>query len=302
MPTTRAAPGGGLAMAIGAYIMWGLLPLYLVLTQGIPALEFVGWRIVFTLPVCLLFIAPRGQRRDFVAALRNPRVLGPLTLSALLIGGNWLVSVVAIQRGQIFAVSLGYYINPLVNILLGTLFLRERLSRLQWVAVALATIGVTLLAWEARGTLAITLALAFSFAFYGLVRKLAPVGALAGLTIETALLLPAGIGIVAAYAAGPQLSGFGHALEPTLVLAASGVVTAVPLLLFAAAARRMDYSVLAFVQFIAPTLSFILGLTVFEAPLRPAQLACFVAIWTAIALFVWDLWARRPRSARQLPA
>jgi chloramphenicol-sensitive protein RarD len=286
----------GLPMAVAAYVMWGLLPLYLILARDIPAIEFVGWRVVFTLPVCLLIVAFRRQAADVIAALRNPRVLGLLAISALLIGGNWLVYVVAIQQGQIFAASLGYYINPLVNVLLGTLFLGERLSRLQWLAVALAGAGVALLAWEARDMLVITLALAFSFAFYGLVRKVAPVGALPGLTIETALLLVPAIAIIAFYTAGPAQSSFGYGLQPSLVLAASGVVTAVPLLLFAVAARRMDYSSLGFVQFIAPTIVFIVGLTAFDAPLRAAQLACFVAIWTAIALFVWDLWARRERA------
>lgn len=289
----------GLPHAVSAYLIWGLLPLYLRFMQSVPVFEFVGWRLIFTLPVCLAIVALRRQGREVLAALGNARTLGLLLTSALLIGGNWLLYVSAIQTGHVFASSLGYYINPLMNVLAGTVFLGERLNRRQWIAVAIAAAGVSLLAWDAREMLGIALALAVSFSGYGLVRRFAPVASLPGLTIETMLLLLPAIGIIVAYGAGPAQGSFGHDLKPSLVLAASGVVTAVPLLMFAVAARRMDYSTLGFVQFIAPTIAFILGLTVFEAPLLPAQLACFVAIWAAIAIFVWDLWMRR---SRQLPA
>ena len=280
-------------MAVGAYLIWGFLPLYLMLVRAVPPFEFVGWRIIFTLPLCLLFITLRRQTGDLLAALRNPAVMVRLAVSSVLIGVNWLIYIAAIQAGHVFAASLGYYINPLVNVLAGTLFLREKLSVRQWVAVALATAGVSLLAWDAREMLWISLSLAVSFSAYGLVRKLTPVGSLPGLTIESGVLLLPAIAVAAYYAGLPAGSAFGRDPGSSLLLVLGGVLTAVPLLLFAIAARRMDYSTLGFVQFIAPTIVFLLGLFVFHEPLRQVQLACFVAIWCAIAIFVWDLLTRR---------
>jgi chloramphenicol-sensitive protein RarD len=283
-------------MALGAYLIWGLLPLYLQLVRDVPPFEFVGWRIVFTVPLCLMFIAFRKQFGDLVTALRNPRTMLFLVFSALLVGTNWLVYIAAIQAGHVLASSLGYYINPLVNVLLATLFLRERLSPLQWLAVGVAALGVSLLAWNSRDMLWISLTLAVTFSAYGLVRKLVPVGSLPGLTIESAVLLLPAIGLIAWQAGGPAQSAVGHDLGKSLLVALSGVLTAVPLLLFAVAARRMDYSTLGFVQFLSPTLVFVLGLTVFGEPLKPVQFACFVLIWAAVALFVWDMLARRRAS------
>ncbi|MET0373366.1 MAG: EamA family transporter RarD [Rhizorhabdus sp.] len=294
-----AAPArpNGLPLAVVAYTIWGFLPLYLALVRQVPALEFVAWRVIFTLPLCLAIVAWRGQRAELAAALRNGRVLRLLLLSSLLIGANWVIYVAAVNGGHIYAASLGYYINPLINVLLGTVFLKERLGRLQWLAVALAGAGVALLlAGGAADTLGISLALAFSFGFYGLVRKLAPVGSVPGLTIESALLLLPATAGAAWFAHSPAGSSFGADPRTSLLLIGAGVVTAVPLLLFAVAARRMDYSTLGFVQFLAPTIVFILGLTVFGEQLRPAQLGCFVLIWAAIVLFSWDLLRRRGAS------
>lgn len=283
----------GVPMALGAYLIWGLLPLYLMLVRAVPPFEFVGWRIIFTVPICLLFIALRRQFPYLRAALADRKVLRNLLLSAVLIGANWLIYIAAIQAGNIFAASLGYYINPLVNVLTGTLFLRERLSLRQWIAVALAGAGVSILVWGALDMLWISLSLALTFSLYGLVRKVTPVGSLPGLTIESFLLLLPGIGIVLWYAAGPAGSSFGKDAGSSLLIAGSGIVTAVPLLLFAIAARRMDYSTLGFFQFLAPSIVFLLGLFVFHEPLRWVQLASFIVIWAAIGLFVWDLLARR---------
>lgn len=306
-PTEAAANAAetrqsGLSQALGAYLIWGLFPLYLMLVRHVPALEFVGWRIIFTVPVCVVIVLLRRQVPDVIAALRAPRVLALLLLSALLIGGNWLTYIFAIQSGHVFAASLGYYINPLVNVLAGTLFLGERMTRIQWIAVALATAGVSFLAWDAREMLGIALVLAISFCAYGLVRKLAPVGSLPGLTIETLLLLGPAVGVLAWLARQPEGIHFGMGLALDLATACSGLVTAIPLLLFAVAARRMDYSTLGFVQFVAPTMVFLLGLFVFREPLRQVQLVCFVLIWTAIAVFVWDIVARHRRAAPIRPA
>lgn len=292
-PAASPPEPSGLPPAIAAYLIWGFLPVYLLLVKAVPPFEFVGWRIIWTLPICLVIVAARRQAADLRAALADRRSLLVLTGSALLIGTNWFVYVWAIQRGEVFAASLGYYINPLLNVLLGTLVLGERLTRAQWIAVALAAAGVTLLLGGALTTLWISLTLATSFALYGLLRKQVAVGSLPGLTIESMILLPLAVVIVAWYAMTPAGPSFGQDLALSLSIILGGVVTAVPLLLFAVAARRMDYSLLGFIQYLAPTIVFLLGLTVFQQPLKPVQLACFVLIWAALAVFAWDMFARR---------
>ena len=293
----------GLIMALGAYLVWGIMPLYLRLVHWVPPYEFIGWRIIWTLPLCLAVLALRGQVGDLLGALRRPRNVALLALSALLIAVNWTVYVIAIQSGHVFAASLGFYINPLVNVLAGTVLLGERLTRRQWQAVGLAALGVSLLAWDAREMLWISLTLAVSFCGYGLVRKLVAVESLPGLTIETLLLLIPAALTVWWFAQGPDGSAMTRGPGSAALIMAGGAITGVPLLLFAAAARRMDYSSLGMVQFCAPTLVFLLGVFVFGEPLRTVQLACFVLIWSAIAVFVWDILAqRRARLVGQAPA
>ena len=282
----------GLGAAFGAYLIWGFLPLYLILVKTVPPLEFVGWRIIWTLPLCLLIVAFRKQGPDVLRALANRKAMGWLALSATLIAVNWVVYVWAINTGKVYAASLGYYINPLVNVLLGTLVLRERLSRLQWVAVGLAAVGVSLLLGGALTTLWISLTLALSFGTYGLIRKQVPVGSLPGLTIESMLLLvPAGA-VAWHFAQTPAGSAFTRSFDMGLVIMLGGALTAFPLLLFAIAARKLPYSTMGFIQFLAPSIVFVLGLTVFEEELMPVQAACFGFIWVAAAVFAWDLVSR----------
>ncbi len=290
-------------MALGAYLIWGFLPLYLRLVHWVPPYEFIGWRIIWTLPLCVAVLALRGQMGLVIGALRHPRNVALLALSALLIAVNWTVYVIAIQSGHVFAASLGYYINPLVNVLAGTVLLGERLTRWQWVAVGLAALGVSLLAWDARDMLWISLTLAVSFSAYGLVRKLVAVESLPGLTIETLLLLIPAALTVWWFAQGPDGSAMVRSPGAAALLMAGGALTGIPLLLFAAAARRMDYSSIGMVQFCAPTIVFLLGVFVFGEPLHAVQLACFVLIWSAITVFVWDILAQhRARLLSQAPA
>ena len=296
--TRQPSSSGGLPYAVAAYFIWGFLPLFLRLLHGVPPLEFVGWRIIFTVPVCLAVLAARRSLGDLVTVLTNRRLLLLLITSSVLIGGNWLIFVSAVQNGHVFAISLGYYINPLLNVLLGTLFLGEKLGRLQWLAVALAGLGVGLLAVlgspdDALTMLGIALALALSFAGYGLVRKFTPVVSLTGLAVEVLVLVPAAIILLACASRAPVGLSFGRDSQTSMLLAISGVVTAIPLILFGSATRRLDLSTLGFVQFLSPTIAFLSGLFVFHEALRPGQLACFIVIWTAIAVFCWDLVARR---------
>ena len=295
-------PRGGLPYALGAHLVWGLLPLYLMLVRHVPAFEFVAWRVLFTLPFCLAIIALRRQGPELRAALSNPRVLGLLVLSGLLIGANWTIYVAAIQAGHVFAASLGYYLTPLLQVLAGTLLLGETLSRRQWIAVLLSGLGVALLARGALDMLGVSLALALSWSCYGLVRRFVPVGSLPGLTVETTVLALPAIGGVLWFAGTPAGSSFGQDAATSALIVAAGAITAVPLLLFAIAARRMDFSALGMVQFTSPTVVFLLGLTVFGEPLDPVKLTSFAIIWAAIALFVWDLIAARRRSADKAPA
>ncbi len=287
----------GLGAAVGAYVIWGFLPLYLILVSSVPPFEFVGWRIIWTLPLCLLIVAFRKQGGEVRRALADRQTLALLLLSATLIAINWVVYVWAIQNGQVYAASLGYYINPLVNVLLGTLLLGERLSRPQWVAVAIAGIGVSLLLAGALTTLWISLTLAMSFGTYGLIRKQVPVGSLPGLTIESAILLVPALGVAWYYAQSPAGSSFVQDIGLSLAIMLGGALTAFPLLLFAIAARKLPYSTLGFIQFLAPSIVFILGLTVFGEELNYAQAACFACIWAAAAIFIWDLWSRSRKPA-----
>lgn len=292
MDTGTRRPSG-LPYAIGVYAMWGLIPLYFKLLRDVPPLELVGWRVLFTVPVCLVLVVALRQIAHVRRALTTPRTLAALALSAALIGTNWLIYVIAIATDHVFAASLGYYINPLMNVLAGTLFLHEKLSRRQWVAVALAAIGVIVLAGGAWNTLWISMGLALSFCGYGLVRKLTPVESLPGLAVETLVLIVPALAVIAWQAGQPGGIALGQSPVRDMTLAAAGIITGVPLLLFAIAARRMSYSALGFVQFLAPTLVFLLGLFIFHEPLQTVQLFSFVMIWSAIAVFCWDMLARR---------
>lgn len=298
-PASAGSHQGGLPYALAAYGIWGFVPLFFKLLEGVPPVEVLAQRIVWSLPLCFLIMAFRRQIGDYLAALRDWRVLRMLLASSVLIAVNWLVYIHSIFTDHVLAASLGYYLNPLVNVLLGMIFLGERLSRLQGVAVAIASVGVAILLAGALDTLWISLTLAFSFGIYGLIRKTAPVGSLPGLAVETTLLMPLALTAAVYYLWIGDGRGFGADAGISLLLMAGGVVTAVPLLLFATAARRMSYAALGFVQYLAPSIVFLLGLFAFGEPLKPAQLTCFVLIWISIAVFSFDLW-RKMRADRMI--
>lgn len=283
---------GGLPLALGAHLVWGLLPLYLWLVSRIPAFEFVGWRVISSLPLCLAILAWRGQLGELKAVFSQPKTRWMLLASSALIGINWLVYVAAIQAGEVYAASIGYYVTPLLSVLAGTLFLKERLTRRQWLAVGISTLGVLLMAWEALPSLGISLALALSWTSYGFVRKLAPVNALTGLTVEVIVLLLPAVAIVTWFAHEPAGSALLWSWKDAGLIALSGVVTAVPLVLFAMAAQRLAYSTMGMIQFLSPSMVFMVGLLFFGKPLGTAQLVSFALIWAAIAVFVLDLLAR----------
>jgi chloramphenicol-sensitive protein RarD len=296
MRRTRA----GFLLGLGAYLLWGVLPLYFKLIGHVPAAEIVAHRVVWSF-VFLLGLALLWKRWGRVrSALASPKMVAILALTSLLIGANWLIWVWAVVNGHVLEGSLGYYLNPLVNVLLGVVALRERLGRAQVFAVALAAAGVAVLAAGAGSALWISLSLAGSFALYGFLRKVAPVEAIEGLLIETAILTPIALGWILWIQAEGR-SGFGIDLRTDLLLTFAGAATAIPLLLFTAAAKRLPYSTLGFLQYIAPSLQFLCAVLLFGERLTTAHIICFAAIWTALVIFASD-GIRRGRAAARARA
>lgn len=296
-PDQNAELKRGLLQALGAHAIWGALPLYMLLVASVPDVEFVAWRVLFSLPLCLLILRFAGGMGEVRTAIRDRGTMLRLVASATLIAANWVAYVYAIHEGHVLAASLGYYVTPFVMMVLGLVFLHERLNFIQWFAVVLAACGVAVLAFGAPTTLWVSAILAFSFATYGFVRKTVRAGALAGLTLETMLLAPVALATIGWYAMQPGGSALSQGWGVMLAVALGGPVTAIPLLLFASGARRLPYTMTGFVQFTAPTLIFVLGLTVFGEELDPARLVAFVAIWAAVALFVISmLRGRKPKA------
>ncbi|MCL6729029.1 EamA family transporter RarD [Sphingomonas hankyongi] len=283
----------GFIYGLSAYALWGVLPLYFKAIATIPAIDIVAHRILWSLPfLALLIWIARGSSK-IRAALASRKTLGVLSLTALLIGGNWLLYVYAVTSGHILAASFGYYLNPLANVLLGRFVLHERLNRLQWTAVAIAGAGISVLAAGALGQLWISLTLCGSFALYGLLRKIVAADAVSGLAIETALLFPIAIAwLLWRGASGAHVMG-ADAMQTSLLLVA-GIVSTTPLLLFTAAARKLAYSTLGMLQFIAPTLQFLIAVLLYGEPFTPAHAVAFAAIWVALGLYVTAL-VRAPK-------
>jgi len=285
----------GLLAALVAYGLWGFLPIYFVLVRHVGSLEVLAHRVVWAVPFGALIIQLRRQWPEVRRALTHIRMLALLAASAVLIAGNWLAYIWAVQREQIFQASLGYYINPLLFALVGVLVMGEQLRRPQGVAILLAALGVLVLTISGGRFPAIALFLGTSFTIYGLIRKKVVIGGMPGLFIETLILLPLAAGYLL-WIIGSEAAAF-RASDPllafTLILA--GPITVVPLLSFALAARRLNLSTLGMMQFIAPTIQFLIGVYYGEH-LTTAHILCFACIWTAVILFSWDAWrsSRRP--------
>jgi chloramphenicol-sensitive protein RarD len=280
----RAKVNSGVVFAAAAYTLWGFFPIYFKALKEVPAPQVLAHRIVWA----FLFLLGVLMVRHEVGTLRRlltPRILLSYFGAGVLLAINWLAYVWGVAAGFIVETSLGYFINPLVSVVLGVLFLRERLRPWQWLPVGLAAVGVAYLTLEYGRLPWLALVLALSFGLYGLLKKLAPLNALHGLTLETgSVFLPA-----LAYLVGIEIAGqgaFGHGpLSQTVLLALTGVVTAIPLLLFAGGARRVPLTMLGLLQYIAPSLQFLLGVFVYGEPFGPAQLVGFSLIWLALAIF-----------------
>jgi chloramphenicol-sensitive protein RarD len=279
------------------------MPIYFRQIATVPALDIVAHRIIWSLLVLAVLVTIARAWNEVTVAIRNRKVLLTLLGTSLLIATNWLFYVYAINNGHILAGSLGYYLNPLANILLGRFVLGEQLSRRQWAALGIAAAGVAVLAAGAGGTLWISLILCFSFASYGLVRKIIAVDSLAGLSIETSLLFPiALIWLLVGGATGRPM--FDHPSDINAYLIAAGIVSTIPLLCFTAAARRLPYSTVGMLQFLAPTLQFLLAVGLYGEHFSTAHAIAFGAIWIALALYssslIGDRRAVRAREASEL--
>ncbi|RYD49399.1 MAG: EamA family transporter RarD [Sphingomonadales bacterium] len=275
----------GLVFAVGAYAIWGVLPLYFHVLTGVPALQVLAHRVVWSVLLLAAIVVILKRSRAVLAAARG-RTLLLLVASAALIAANWLVYIWAVQHGHVLESSLGYFINPLVNVALGIAVLGERLRKWQGVAIIIAGLGVVTMAFSGGGSVWISLALAVSFGLYGLLRKIAAIDALGGLTVETVLLAPLCLAWLAACARNGT-TGFGQSVTLDMLILAAGVLTSVPLLLFAAAARRLPLSTLGLLQYLSPSMQFGVALLLGE-PLRPVHFITFPLIWAGCALYAWD--------------
>ena len=296
-PSAEATRRGAIA-AVGAYFIWGLVPIYFKALAAVGAGEIVAQRVLWSLLLLAAILLVTRNASGWKTLRARPRRAFGLLLSALCITGNWLVFVWAVNAGRVLETSLGYYINPLLTMLLAMLFLHERLRRVQWLALGLAAAGVANQVWQLGALPWVSLVLAGTFATYTFLRKQIAIDAVSGLFIETLFVSP----LALAYLFGLARSGesaFGRFGATTdLLLVAAGVVTAVPLLLFAYGARRVSLVSMGFLQYIAPSLTFLLAVLYYGEPFGPAKLLTFVLIWAGLALYSVDAW-RTARAARQ---
>ncbi|MCU1438576.1 MAG: protein RarD [Naasia sp.] len=294
----EAATGLGLLYALGAYALWGVLPLYFLVLAPAGPVEIVAWRVLFSLVFCAILLTMTRSWRSVPPVFRSPRTALLTALASVLIAVNWLVYVLAAFSGHVVEAALGYFINPVVTIFLGVLVLRERLRPMQWASIGVSLVAIVVLAVGYGSVPWIALALAFSFGLYGLLKNRlgGTVDAVTGLTVETAwLAVPAAITV--AVLAGTTGIAFGSALPVSLLLAAAGIVTAVPLLFFAGAARRLPLTLLGFMQYLAPITQLIIGVAVLGEPMPLERWIGFGLVWLALAILSTDA-LRRNRAAR----
>ena len=297
MAENKSSAADGIVPGLVAYLIWGFLPIYFKVTQHVGAFEVLAHRIVWALPFGALILLLRSQWPEVWRAVSSPRVLFWLVMASAMIAINWYVYIYAVQTEQVYQASLGYYINPLMYVLVGVAFLGERLRRLQVVSIVLATIGVLALTVSYGSLPWIALVLGISFTAYGVIRKQIPVGAMPGLFVETALLSPVAAGYLWMLIGAGQASFLSASTGNDLLLIIAGPLTVVPLLCFAIAARKLTLTAIGFMQFIAPTLQFSVGVAYGEE-LTVAHIVCFLFIWTAVGLFSFDVVRANRRAAR----
>ncbi|MEG3111268.1 EamA family transporter RarD [Pantoea sp. T14] len=278
----------GIGFALGAYFIWGIAPAYFKLVKEVPPTEIMTHRVIWSALFMLLLITLSRSWGVVRGVLRQPKTVLILAATALTIGGNWLLFIWAVNNQHMLEASLGYFINPLINVVFGMLFLRERFRRLQWLAVFLATLGVVVQLWQFGSLPIIALGLALSFSFYGLVRKKIQVDAQSGMLIETLWLFP----LAAIYLFGFADSSTSHLganpMSLNIKLIAAGIITTIPLMLFAAACSRLRLSTVGFFQYLGPTLMFLLAVLFYGETITPDKMVTFGFIWLALLVFVYD--------------
>jgi chloramphenicol-sensitive protein RarD len=275
----------GILYGIGAYTLWGFFPIYWKFLHDVPALQVIGHRIGWSFILLSAYILLTGQWGGFRSVAFKWKTIGIYSIAAVLLSVNWLVYVWGVNAGFIVETSLGYFINPLLSVLLGVVFLRERLRPLQWIPVGLAAIGVGYLTFAYGRLPWIALSLAFTFGFYGFVKKLSPLGSLYGLTLETGIVFPVALLYIVFFG----FSGSGAFLQQGAVvdmfLVGAGIVTTIPLLMFASAAKQIPLTVVGLLQYIAPTLQFLIGVFVYKEPFDSSRLIGFGLVWVALIVF-----------------
>jgi chloramphenicol-sensitive protein RarD len=292
----RASTRSGLLYGIGAYIIWGVIPLYFRAVDGVSPAELLAQRIVWSFLLLTIVLTVMRRWSDLLRPLRTRRTLFSLTISAFLLAANWLIYIHSVARRDVVQASLGYFMLPLFSVFLGLIFLRERLRPPQWLAVGFAGAGIGFLMLTVDEFPWIALGVSISFGLYGLVRKVTPVDGLTGVTIETLILTPAALACLAWWGSQGSLA-FGTAgWRLDLLIAASGVVTAVPLLLFGQAARMLPLSTLGFLQYIGPTAALVIAVAIFGEPLTWQKQVCFALVWTGLAILAVET-ALRSRQA-----
>ncbi len=287
--------GGGVFFAVLAYGSWGLLPIYWKLFGQVPAIEVLSHRMIWSLVLLssLVFLQKRGA--ELLALRQTPKFVAMLGLTALLLTLNWGLFIYGINSDRVVETSLGYFINPLVNVLLGCVFLKERLTRWQAIAVGLATLGVTNFIGNIGTVPWIALGLAFTFGFYGLLRKIVPVTPMVGLTVETSIITPIALMFVIywAIATPGNFGNFGSSFLLTLLFIGAGIITSMPLLWFNNAAKRLKLATLGFFQYLAPSLQLLLGVALYREPFTPTHAVTFGFIWTALVIYSTTTWRSR---------
>jgi len=291
----------GILYGIGAYALWGFFPIYWKFLHNVPALQVIGHRIGWSFILLLAYIISRGQWQAFRSSAMNWRTIGIYSIAGVLLTFNWLIYVWGVNAGFIVETSLGYFINPLLSVMLGVFFLRERLRPMQWVPVGIATIGVAYLTYVYGRLPWIALSLALTFGFYGFVKKLSPLGSLYGLTLETGIVLP----VALIYLIIVNLNGTGAFLHEgrfaDVFLIGAGPVTTIPLLMFASAARQIPLTIVGLLQYIAPTLQFLIGVFVYKEPFDQAHLIGFSIVWVALIIFAMESYLANRASMEPIP-
>ena len=288
MPDRARDTRAGLIYGLAAYVWWGFVVFYFKAVAHVPPLEVLAHRVVWSVLLLTILLGLRGRWWEGAKVLRDWRLCAALAVTTVLIAVNWFTFIWAVSHDLVVEASLGYYINPLVNVMLGFVFLHERLRRAQWIAVALAVLAVIVLTVNVGKIPVISLVLAFSFGLYGLLRKTMRVDGLVGLTVETTLLLPIAVGYLIWLGAAQRLVFAGGGWDTQFLLVAAGAVTALPLLWFANAARRLDLATVGLLQYIAPSLQFLSAVLVFGEPFGMVRFFSFVLIWAALALYTFD--------------